>query len=95
MKNLYAILLLVSLVCNAYLLSRDAEPRPTRAHRVIVKEHKEGGGDIRKTAVSEDTTMFVVDFISRINECDTFLWDVTENKREIRYTIWFAKEENQ
>jgi hypothetical protein len=92
MRNLYAILLLVSLVCNAYLLARDSDPKPERAHKVIVKEHKDVGGEIRKTNVSEDTTMFVVDFMSRINECDTFLWDVSENKREIKYTIWFAKD---
>ena len=92
MRNLYAILLLLSLVCNAYLISIGSDPKPSNAHRVIVKEHKDGGKEIRKTAVSEDTTMFVLDFMSKINECDTFLWSVSENNKEIKYTIWFAKE---
>jgi|694.fasta_scaffold97349_2 isocitrate/isopropylmalate dehydrogenase len=92
MRNLYAILLLLSLVCNAYLLSMCSDPKPSNAHKVIVKENKEGLY-IKNTSVSEDTTMFVVDFMSRINECDTFLWAVSENKKEIKYTIWFAKEQ--
>lgn len=90
MRNLYAILLLLSLVSNAYLLSMCSEPKPINAHKVVVKENK--GPYIKNTSVSEDTTMFVVDFMSRINECDTFLWAVSENKKEIKYTIWFAKE---
>jgi hypothetical protein len=91
MRNIYAILLLLSLLCNAYLLSMCSEPKPGDAHKVVVKENKEGPY-AKKTSVSEDTTMFVVDFMSRINECDTFLWAVSENKKEIKYTIWFAKE---
>jgi hypothetical protein len=90
MRNIYAILLLLSLLCNAYLLSVCSEPKPGDAHKVVVKENK--GPYSKNTSVSEDTTMFVVDFMSRINECDTFLWAVSENKKEIKYTIWFAKE---
>jgi hypothetical protein len=91
MRNIYATLLLLSLLCNAYLLSMCSEPKPGDAHKVVVKENKEGSYS-KNTSVSEDTTMFVVDFMSRINECDTFLWAVSENKKEIKYTIWFAKE---
>ena len=89
MRNIYAILLLFSLVCNACLLSMCSDPNPSNAHKVVVKEHK--GSETAGPNVSEDTTMFVLNFMSRINECDTFLWNVSENKKEIKYTIWFAK----
>ena len=92
MRNLYATLLLLSLISNAYLLSMCSDPKPSNAHKVIVKENKEGAY-IKNASVSEDTTMFVVDFMSRINKCDTFLWAVSESKKEIKYTIWFAKEQ--
>jgi len=88
MRNLYATLLLLSLVCNAYLLTANSEMKVGEVHRVIVKDHKDG----KSTQVSENTTMFVLDFMARINQCDTFLWAVSENDREVKYTIWFAKE---
>ena len=89
MRKTYAIFLLISLICNAYLLSAYSEMKVGEIHRVIVKESKDG----QQTQVSENTSMFVMDFIARINKCDTFLWAVSENKREIKYTIWFAKDE--
>ena len=90
MRNIYAILLLLSLLCNAYLLSMCSDPKPSNAHKVVVKD-KEGHAEIKDVKVSEDTTTFVLDFMSRISECDTFLWSVSENRKEIKYTIWFAK----
>jgi hypothetical protein len=88
MRRVYATFLLVSLVCNAYLLSANSEMQVGKVHKVIVKELKDGNS----TQVSENTSLFVMDFVGRINQCDTFLWAVSENNREIKYTIWFAKE---
>lgn len=91
MRKIYAILLLISLVCNAYLLSAYSNNIEVgKIHKVIVKESKEGN----QTKVSENTSMFVIDFVGRINKCDTFLWAVSENKKEIKYTIWFEKNIN-
>jgi hypothetical protein len=88
MRRLYAILLLLSLLTNVYLLSTMSEIQVGKVHKVIVKENNHGD----QTKVSENTTMFVIDFIERIKRCDTFLWAVSENNKEIKYTIWFAKE---
>ena len=42
MRKTYAIFLLISLICNAYLLSAYSEMKVGEIHRVIVKESKDG-----------------------------------------------------
>lgn len=88
MRKLYALLLLVSLLFNVYVLTLFSDSSVGQVHKVVVKEAKDGS----QTKVSENTSMFVVDFIGRINRCDTFLWAVSENRKEVKYTIWFAKD---
>ena len=59
-----------------------------KANIELIKNNKEVN---RKDAISDDTTLFVLNFSSHISECEKFLWTFSENKEEIKYTIWFAK----
>jgi len=86
MKNLATYLLICSLIFNLFLLLRpDDIQKPVRVVRVKTQDVDPSGG------VSEDTTSFVLDFASKISECDTFLWSVSENSKQVKYTIWFEK----
>ena len=86
MKNFLYFALFLSLILNLFLLSQYYS-EPTKINTVKVLNHKE----VERGFVSEDTSMFVFDFMSKINQCETFLWSVSENRKEIKYTIWFAK----
>jgi hypothetical protein len=92
MNKLYQILLLLSLLLNIYFLFRWEESPHTmnykKANSELIKNNKEVR---RRDAISDDTTMFVLNFSSHISECETFLWTFSEDKDEIKYTIWFAK----
>jgi len=90
MKEFYTYILITSLFLNVFLAFRTSDYYKPADINIVKVVHKEG----QSTAVlpvSEDTTSFVIDFISKINQCDTFLWSVSENNREVKYTIWFAK----
>lgn len=88
----YQILLLLSLLLNIYFLFRWEESPHTmnykKANSELIKNNKEVN---RKDAISDDTTLFVLNFSSHISECETFLWTFSESPDEIKYTIWFAK----
>lgn len=92
MNKLYQILLLLSLLLNIYFLYRWDDTSHSmsykKANSELIKNNKEVK---RKDAISDDTTMFVLNFSSHISECEKFLWTVSEHPEEIKYTIWFAK----
>jgi hypothetical protein len=92
MNKLYQILLLLSLLLNIYFLFSVEESAHvmdySTANSELIKNNKEVN---RKDAISDDTTLFVLNFSSHISECEKFLWTFSEDKDEIKYTIWFAK----
>lgn len=92
MKKLYPALCLLSLLLNIYFLYQWDDSAHTlnykKANIEWIKNNKEVK---RKDAISDDTTMFVLNFSSHISECEKFLWTVSEHPEEIKYTIWFAK----
>jgi len=94
MKKIYPILCLLSLLLNIYFLYEFGENRTShnmnykKANIELIKNNREVN---RKDAISDDTTLFVLNFSSHISECEKFLWTFSENKDEIKYTIWFAK----
>jgi len=106
MKNFYTYLLILSLFLNVLLAFETSDFKPSDV-KVVKVSHKENQStkdvivsekakensnqSLNDVIVSQDTTSFVVDFISKINQCDTFLWSVSENRKEIKYTIWFEK----
>jgi hypothetical protein len=90
MKNFYTYLLIISLFLNVFLAFRTSDYYKPADVKIVKVVHKEGQSNTA-LPVSEDTTSFVIDFISKINQCDTFLWSVSENNKEVKYTIWFAK----
>lgn len=91
MKNFHTYILITSLFLNVFLAFRTSDYyKPSDVKLVkVTKEGQDQTGSV--IPVSEDTTSFVIDFISKIDQCDTFLWSVSENSKEIKYTIWFAK----
>lgn len=92
MKNFHTYILITSLFLNVILAFRTSDYYKPADVKIVKVVHKEGSGQSGAVLpVSEDTTSFVIDFISKINQCDTFLWSVSENNREVKYTIWFAK----
>jgi hypothetical protein len=94
MKKIYPALCLLSLLLNIYFLYELGESNTShnmnykKANSEWIKNNKEVK---RKDAISDDTTMFVLNFSSHLTECDKFLWTVSEHPEEIKYTIWFAK----
>jgi hypothetical protein len=90
MKEFYTYILITSLFLNVFLAFRTSDYYKPSDVKIVKVVHKEGQSNA-VFPVSEDTTSFVIDFISKINQCDTFLWSVSENNREVKYTIWFAK----
>jgi len=104
MKNFYTYLLILSLFLNVLLAFETSDFKPSDVkvvkvvhnsnqpvNNVIVSVDTKENQSLNDVIVSKDTTSFVVDFISKINQCDTFLWSVSENRKEIKYTIWFEK----
>jgi hypothetical protein len=90
MKEFYTYILITSLFLNVFLAFRTSDYYKPADVNIVKVVHKEGQSNA-VLPVSEDTTSFVIDFVSKINQCDTFLWSVSENNREVKYTIWFAK----
>jgi hypothetical protein len=90
MKEFHTYILIASLFLNVFLAFRTSDYYKPADVKIVKVVHKEGQSNAI-LPVSEDTTSFVIDFISKINQCDTFLWSVSENNREVKYTIWFAK----
>lgn len=94
MRKIYPALCLLSLLLNIYFLYELGENNTNhnmnykKANSELIKNNKEVK---RKDAISDDTTMFVLNFSSHLTECDRFLWTVSEHPEEIKYTIWFAK----
>ena len=91
MKNFHTYILIVSLFLNVILAFRTSDYYKPADVKIVKVVNKESSGQSSVVPVSEDTTSFVIDFVSKINQCDTFLWSVSENNREVKYTIWFAK----
>jgi hypothetical protein len=92
MKNFHTYILIVSLFLNVILAFRTSDYYKPADIKIVKVVHKEQPGQSNAVLpVSEDTTSFVIDFISKIDQCDTFLWSVSENNKEVKYTIWFAK----
>ena len=92
MKTFHVYILIASLFLNVFLAFRTSDyykPANVKVVKVMVKENQTQPSVVM--AASEDTTSFIVDFVSKIYQCDTFLWTVSENNKEIKYTIWFAK----
>jgi hypothetical protein len=90
MKEFHTYILIASLFLNVFLAFRTSDYYKPADVKIVKVVHKEGQSNAI-LPVSEDTTSFVIDFISKINQCDTFLWSVSENNKEVKYTIWFAK----
>ena len=92
MKNFHTYILITSLFLNVFLAFRTSDYYKPVDVKIVKVVHKESAGQTNAVLpVSEDTTSFVIDFISKIDQCDTFLWSVSENNKEVKYTIWFAK----
>jgi hypothetical protein len=92
MKNFNTYILITSLFLNVFLAFKNSDYYKPAGVKIVKVVHKEQSGQTSAVLpVSEDTTSFVIDFISKIDQCDTFLWSVSENNKEIKYTIWFAK----
>lgn len=92
MKDFHTYILITSLFLNVFFAFRTSDYyKPSNVKVVKVSHQKEELDKTKATGVSDDTTSFVLDFISKIDQCDTFLWSVSENNREIKYTIWFSK----
>lgn len=89
MKNFQSYLLIASLFLNVFLAFRTNDYKPSNI-KIVKVNHKEGLAGMPQK-VSENTTDFVIDFVSKIDQCDTFLWTVSESNKEIKYTIWFSK----
>jgi hypothetical protein len=90
MKNFQSYILITSLLLNVFLAFKTSDYYKPPNVKVVKVVHKEGS-TVTSQQVSENTTDFVINFISKIDCCDTFLWTVSENTKEIKYTIWFAK----
>lgn len=94
MKNFNGYILIISLFLNVFLAFRTSyyyESANVKIVEVVHRENLDLSTASVTTHMSEDTTSFVIDFVSKIDQCDTFLWTVSENNREIKYSIWFAK----
>ena len=91
MKKAYPYITIASLLLNIYLLFSASEITKPYGVKTVKVAHSDQEG---RPEVSEDTTVFLMDFASNIAKCETFLWTSSENRREIKYVIWFSKKPN-
>ena len=67
MKEFYTYILITSLVLNVFLAFRTSDYYKPADVNIVKVVHKEGQSNAA-LPVSEDTTSFVIDFISKINQ---------------------------